>query len=190
MDIQAVSPVIMIMSMIGIYSHHRETGYQIDTLPQDICKRRIVCVFIIRSKCEHRSLHRVHNVSGRCFHNDVPDEIRRETSLIDEHLPESLQFRNIRKFSEQKQISRLLKAEPAVIEEPMCKILYINTSIVEFTVNRNFPAVYELGGFDFRYLGKARNNSVPIDISEASLDIQSAIELSVDQYYEVFLSPQ
>ena len=61
----------------------------------------IIRLLVIAIKCKHTSGQGIHNVLGRCFHDNVPYELRRTGALVRQKLGEILQFLLIRKLAEQ-----------------------------------------------------------------------------------------
>ena len=166
MNIQTVILQIMIIGMIAIYSHHWEHTDQHQTLTQHVFNTQIRRIVIIGSKGQYTSGQVVHNVFGRCFHNNIAGKAFWQAAHSTQYFLKYLQFFFVRQIAKQKQIGGLFKAISALFAEATHQINDVITAIPQLAIARNpFPGFIFFKGMNMRNIGEPYQYPFPVFIT-------------------------
>ena len=184
MDEQALTLAVP-PGLIGVNSQHRHIAHQLQALAQHILQADVVGLVIIAEQGQNGPLHGIHQILGRIFQNDVPEEVGGQGAVGGQLDAEILQLLHCGQLAEQQQVSRLLKGKAAPLGRALDDFPAVDAPVVQNTVGRGdvlpVSGVHiHVVGLDLRYAGQSGQDAAAILIPQAPLDVVFFIQLGVD----------
>ena len=179
-DVKTVLADIVVISVVAVHAEHRKYRNQLDALAQHVVDRCIVRILVVAEQCQDRARDGVHHILTRRFENDVADKVLRQRPVLNEQLAEIHELFLLGQLAEEQEVNNLLKAEAVVSADAVDDIVDVVAAVIQLAVTGNQLSVYHFVLLDGGNVGQTRQNALAVDVAQTALDVELAVERSVD----------
>ena len=99
---------------------------------------------------------------------------------MNEQLAEIHELFLLGQLAEEQEVNNLLKAEAVVLADAGNDVIDVVAAVIQLAVTGNQLSVYHFVLLDGGNVGQTRQNALAVDVAQTALDVELAVERSVD----------
>ena len=154
--------MVIIVGVIAVNGQKREGCDQLQALTQHVINADIVCIVVVRIKCQHAARQRIHHIRARRFQNHITHKAWGQRAVAGEQLGEFIQLLLRRQVAEQQEVNGLFKAKALFFQKSGNNILNIHAAVKQLSFAGNGLPVHLHGGLNFRNFRKPCQNAFAV----------------------------